>query len=348
MRDALMEHYRTHARILPWRIPPGEDAPDGPAFAYRVWLSEIMLQQTTVAAVKGHFQRFTALWPTVGALAGANEEDVMREWAGLGYYARARNLIKTARQITAGGGRFPKTEAELSKLPGIGPYTSAAIASIAFGQRAIVIDGNVERIASRLGAIETPLPQARSEIAALLDQLTPTRKAGDFAQAMMDLGAAICTPRNPQCHVCPIAFGCVARELGRQTDFPVKAAKKAKPSRTGTAYWIESEGKVALIRRPDKGMLGGMRALPSDDWDRKLPTIPDAVAALPNISLGLVTHVFTHFNLSLSIVAVDGNSCQAPVTWEWWPIEELDKAGLPTLFAKGAALGRAAQKEMIC
>lgn len=343
-----MTHYRHQARDLPWRLSPETPIPDDKNHAYRVWLSEVMLQQTTVGAVKSYFLRFTTLWPSVEQLAAADDAAVMREWAGLGYYARARNMLKAARVVADGDGTFPQDEAALLALPGIGPYTAAAISSIAFGRRAVVVDGNVERVIARLTAIELPLPDAKPQIREVADALTPDENAGDFAQAMMDLGATICTPRSPCCTDCPIAFICVAYAKGRVTDYPVKALKRAKPKRRGTAYWIERGGNVALLRRPDKGLLGGMLALPSDGWDGKSFNLPPDLNQLPQRFLGDVRHVFTHFALTLSLVAIDGSACQVPDDWEWWPPENLEQAGLPTLFAKAARLGRARTKESLC
>lgn len=334
--NKILAHYDGAARTLPWRSPPGMPSPD----PYHVWLSEVMLQQTTVAAVKAYFARFTERWPTVEALAAAADGDVMAAWAGLGYYARARNLLACARQVVAvHGGHFPDTEAGLRALPGIGAYTAAAIAAIAFGKRAVVLDGNVERVVSRLHAVETPLPAAKPVLYALTDAVTPTERAGDFAQAMMDLGATICTPRKPLCSLCPIAETCAGRPTAER--FPIKPAKTAKPERKGIAWWIEVDGDVLLVRRPDKGLLGGMRALPGCDWQGGDKTPPIAGSWT---SLGTVTHVFTHFRLTLSVAGL--RCAQRPAivpSAEWWPIDRLHEAGLPTLFNKAA---KAAQQGM--
>nr|MBA3897671.1 A/G-specific adenine glycosylase [Sphingomonadaceae bacterium] len=277
--DDLLAWYDANARVLPWRSAPGAAPPD----PYRVWLSEIMLQQTTVAAVKPYFAAFTTRWPAVGALAAAPDAEVMTAWAGLGYYARARNLLACAR-VVAGKG-FPDTEGELRALPGVGVYTAAAIAAIAFGRRAVVVDGNVERVVARLFAVEMPLPAARPALRRLADTITPDARAGDFAQAMMDLGNAICTPRNPDCTACPLNADCVAFATGDPAAFPVRAKKTAKPERHGVAWWVERDGRVLLVRRPAKGLLGGMRALPGDF------SAPASEGAL----IGRITHVFTHF-----------------------------------------------------
>ena len=322
-RQSLLCWYAVDKRRLPWRAEAGERADP-----YRVWLSEIMLQQTTVAAVKPYFERFTTQWPDVGALAAADEADVMREWAGLGYYARARNLVACARVVAGDhGGRFPDSEAALLKLPGIGRYTAAAIAAIAFGRRAVVVDGNVERVVSRLYAIATPLTAARAEIRARTDALTPDEGAGDFAQAMMDLGATICTPRRPACTICPLRPHCAAFREGDPERYPVKPPKAARPRRTGEAFWLEHDDHVLLVRRPASGLLGGMLALPTE-----------SPAQAKWTDAGAVDHVFTHFALTmtLSCARVD-----ARPEGLWWPVERIGEAGLPTLFARLAERGLA-------
>jgi A/G-specific adenine glycosylase len=323
----LLAWYDRHARVLPWRSPPGSPLPD----PYRVWLSEVMLQQTTVSAVIPHFERFTARWPTVAALAEADEADVMAAWAGLGYYSRARNLVAAARMVAARGD-FPASEAELRQLPGLGAYTAAAIAAIAFGEAAAVVDANVERVAARLYAVADPLPGARGVLRRHVAALTPTDRPGDFAQAMMDLGSAVCTPRNPKCLVCPLAGPCAARAAGEQERYPVKAPKRARPERKGTAWWIERGGAVLLVTRPPRGMLGGMRALPSDDWSARGDGNGAAPVAAEWREAGRVRHGFTHFDLELAVkVAVVG---EGVLDGEWWPIDRLAQAGLPTLFAR--------------
>jgi A/G-specific adenine glycosylase len=337
----LLRHYRKHARTLPWRSAPGAPAPD----PYRVWLSEIMLQQTTVAAVIPYFEAFTARWPTVEALANTDDGDLMAAWAGLGYYARARNLLACARVVARGlGGHFPETEDGLRALPGIGAYTAAAIAAIAFDKRAVVMDGNVERVVSRLFAVEDALPGAKAKLRDLADSITPENEAGDFAQAMMDLGATICTPRNPACAICPLMDGCKARRQGDPARFPIKAAKKARPERRGTAWWIEADGHVWLVRRPDKGLLGGMMALPTGDWREG---VGDDAQPLPGRwqPKGVVRHIFTHFALDLSVEALvlpgrpdAATLASAAGSGQWWRVDEIDRAGLPTLFARAAML----------
>ena len=331
----LLAYYRENARALPWRAAPGGALPD----PYHVWLSEIMLQQTTVAAVIPYFGRFTQRWPDFAALVAADEAEVMAAWAGLGYYARTRNLIACARAVVAAhSGRLPDSEPALLRLPGIGAYTAAAIAAIAFGKRAVVVDANIERVVARLFAIDTPLPAGKAAIRAATDIITPDKCAGDFAQAMMDLGSGICSARNPSCMMCPLLSHCAAGRAGNAEDYPVKPAKKAKPHRTGTAYWVEREGSVWLVRRSGSGMLGGMRALPDDGWSARAEGNGVAPATADwTILPQRVEHVFTHFSLSLSI-AVTASPLPADQLGdgEYWPVKSLDKAGLPTLFLKAA------------
>ena len=317
-----MAWYAVDKRRLPWRAEPGE-TPD----PYRVWLSEVMLQQTGTASVIPYFNAFTARWPSVEALAAAAESDVMSAWAGLGYYARARNLIACARRVAGEhDGRFPDSEEGLRALPGIGRYTAAAIAAIAFGRRAVVVDGNIERIVSRLHALEAPLPGALAQIYALTDALTPDKGAGDFAQAMMDLGASICTPRAPSCCSCPLSGICEARRRGEAERFPVKAAKRARPRREGVAFWLEHRGEVLLVRRPPSGLLGGMLALPTEA----------APAEAEWCEAGSIDHVFTHFALTMRLLCAETRERREGL---WWPVERLGEAGLPTLFGKLAARG---------
>ncbi len=338
----LLAWYDAAARALPWRALPGAPPPD----PYRVWLSEIMLQQTTVAAAGPYFERFLALWPTVEALAAADEADVMREWAGLGYYARARNLCAAARAVAAAGA-FPTSAAGLRALPGVGPYTAAAIAAIAFGEPAVVIDANIERVTSRLFALPDALPAGRPALEAALRPLVPTDRPGDFAQALMDLGATICTPRSPRCLLCPLAPDCIARRSGNPQAFPVKAPKRPRPLKRGTAWWIEHAGEVALVRRPPRGLLGGMLALPSSAWS------VDAVLDFPfaadwQLAPEPVRHGFTHFELELQVAIVRAPDRLNGIAGQpiiWTPREGIAAAGLPTLFARAAtvALGLSLQ-----
>lgn len=347
---ALLAHYRRHARRLPWRSPPGTPPPA----PYRVWLSEIMLQQTTVAAVIPYYERFLTRWPTVEALAAADDAALMAAWAGLGYYARARNLLACARFVAGAlGGRFPDDEAGLRALPGIGAYTAAAIAAIAFGRRAVVVDGNVERVVSRLFAVETPLPAAKPMLRALADSITPDADAGDFAQAMMDLGATICTPARPGCLACPLRAFCAARAAGDPERFPVKAPRKARPTRAGTAWWVEAAGAVWLVTRPERGLLGGMLGVPTSDWVERGsadPTLPPLPGDWQGVA-GTVRHVFTHFALDLRVERLRLARPPAGVSLasalgegQWWPLDRLDEAGLPTLFARVA---RAVREEKL-
>jgi len=339
----LLDWYDASARALPWRVPPGAADRADP---YRVWLSEIMLQQTTVAAAAPYYARFLALWPTVEALAGADDADVMREWAGLGYYARARNLLAAARQVTAIGA-FPGTASGLRALPGIGPYTASAIAAIAFGEQAVVIDANIERVTSRLLALPDALPSGRPGLEAALAPLVPADRPGDFAQALMDVGATICTPRTPRCLACPLRTGCRAHAAGTAEAFPVKAARRARPLKHGTAWWVEHGGAVALVRRPPRGLLGGMLALPASEWSTK------ALTALPfegnwRIAPETVRHGFTHFELHLQVALVDAparlNSIGG-LDILWAPRDAVSTAGLPTLFARAARIAAACSTE---
>jgi A/G-specific adenine glycosylase len=338
----LLDWYDRSARSLPWRSPPGMPPPE----PYRVWLSEVMLQQTTTVAVAPYYVKFLTRWPTVEALAAADDTEVMAAWAGLGYYARARNLLACARAVAASGGAFPQTEQGLRELPGVGAYIAAAIAAIAFGERAAVVDANVERVVTRLDALDVPLPQARKAIRARVDQLTPALRPGDFAQAMMDLGATVCTPRSPGCLLCPLAAYCRGRALGAER-FPAKLAKRAKPQRRGLAFWIEREGAVWLVSRPGKGMLGGMRALPDDGWNARADGTGVPPLGGTWQSGGTVRHGFTHFDLELQLMMYSGESWDRldEQNGEWWLLGRLGEAGLPTLFTKAARLATARQDQ---
>jgi A/G-specific adenine glycosylase len=330
----LLSWYDAHARDLPWRARPGANAPD----PYRVWLSEVMLQQTQVASVIPYFEKFTTRWPSFAALAAAEDAELMAAWAGLGYYARARNLLACAREVAARG-RLPESEAELLTLPGIGGYTAAAIAAIAFGQRAVVVDANVERVVTRLFAVAEPPPGSRPKIRALTDSITPDARAGDFAQAMMDLGSGICTARAPRCLACPLREQCDGFASGAPETFPVKAAKLPKPQRYGTMFWLERVDRVLLVRRPAKGLLGGMRALPTGPWGDTAPGLADApvTADWQLLDVG-VRHGFTHFNLDVTLAAATMAAHTDAPQGEWWPIAEIESAGLPTVFAKAARM----------
>ena len=314
----LLQHYVDNFRRLPWRVAPGDPPPE----PYRVWLSEIMLQQTTVAAVTPRFERFIARWPTIEALAAASDADVLSEWAGLGYYARARNLIACAREV-ARRGAFPTTAAELRKLPGIGGYTAKAIAAIAFGEDVAAVDTNVERVIARLLGLKQI---ARPEIERIVLDRLPRGRAGDFAQALMDLGATICRSRNPQCGICPLRDHCRACASGVPEAYPAPKSRAPRPHKHGVAYWIARDGHVWLVRRPAKGLLGGMAALPGNDWTAAPQGWPPG--------LGTVRHVFTHFSLDLVVVGRAD-----PIGEGWWqPIGGIAEAGLPTLYRRAAEL----------
>ncbi|MBS0222112.1 MAG: A/G-specific adenine glycosylase [Proteobacteria bacterium] len=335
----LLAWYDRHRRTLPWRAPPGKrTAP------YLVWLSEIMLQQTTVAAVGDYFHRFVKRWPTVEALAAAPLDDVLSAWAGLGYYARARNLHACARAVTEQhGGIFPSGEAELLALPGIGPYTAAAIRAIAFDEPASAVDGNVERVIARLYAIETPLPDAKAEINLRTAALVPQRRAGDYAQAMMDLGATVCTPRNPRCVICPLMAACEGRRRNIAEELPRRAPKADKPTRRGLAFVLSrKDGAVLLRKRPAKGLLGGMDEVPSSDWREGALLIPEALKQAPvparwKVLQGGVRHTFTHFHLELAvahaIATTSGLAKLAPGS-AWCTIDQMTERALPSVMRK--------------
>ncbi len=331
----LLAWYDRHRRRLPWRALPGE-TPD----PYRVWLSEIMLQQTTVATVGPYFQDFLARWPTVEALAAAGLDQVLHAWQGMGYYARARNLHRCARVVVdEHGGRFPDTEEGLRALPGIGAYTAAAIAAIAFGRHATPVDGNIERVVARLFAVADPLPGAKAELRRLAATLTPKKRAGDFAQAMMDLGSAVCTVANPKCLMCPFAEGCRARIAGIAGDLPARSPKRARPLRHGAVFWaVRRDGSVLLRRRPEKGLLGGMMEFPSTDWRARPWQEKEALRQAPldaewKALPGLVRHGFTHFELELRVFA---GRAGAKEKGTWCPIDRLSEMALPTLMKKVA------------
>lgn len=343
--DKLLNWYDRHHRQLPWRVAPPDAALGVVPDPYHVWLSEIMLQQTTVGAVKSYYEKFLKLWPRVEDLAAASEDDVLKAWAGLGYYSRARNLKKCAETIVAEhGGRFPDTAAELKKLPGIGDYTSAAIAAIAFDEQVAVVDGNIERIVSRLERIAEPLPGAKKPIKARMAELTPQSRPGDFAQAMMDLGSSLCSPKKPACALCPFTGACEAQEAGDMERFPVKAPKKQKPTRRGAAFLImrEEDSAIWLQKRPPSGLLASMTQVPTTNWtDKKQGEVFDLAKALDHAPeqlqfrkrTGQVTHTFTHFHLELDVyqASVTGD----PLIEGWWSKQE-DIAGeaLPTIFRK--------------
>ncbi|MBN9247945.1 MAG: A/G-specific adenine glycosylase [Hyphomicrobium sp.] len=346
---ALLAWYEAERRDLPWRYGPRKKADP-----YRVWLSEIMLQQTTVKAVVPYFQKFVARWPTVTALSQAQLEEVLQQWAGLGYYSRARNLKACADAVARDyGGKFPSSESELLQLPGIGPYTAAAIAAIAFGEKATPVDGNIERVVSRLFAVRQPLPAAKPEIKRLAATLTPQRRAGDFAQAMMDLGAEICTPRKPSCLVCPLQQDCAASAQNLAELLPMRGTKTARPSRYGVAFLVQREdGAVLLRQRPEAGLLGGMLEVPSTPWGDAFPPKKEAMRGAPVTTAwlpvpGTVVHVFTHFRLELivyrALVPIDASF----TLWaeqercRWVHRRDLHAQALPSVMKKVIAHGLA-------
>jgi A/G-specific adenine glycosylase len=338
-RPALLLHwYDRHRRTLPWRALPGVSADP-----YRVWLSEIMLQQTTVKAVGPYFEKFIARWPKVADLGAATLDDVLRMWAGLGYYSRARNLHACAAAVLRDhGGRFPDTEDGLHALPGIGPYTAAAIAAIAFGRRTMPVDGNIERVVSRLFAVEEFLPRAKPRIRSLAATLLGPARAGDSAQALMDLGATICTPSRPACALCPLNDGCAAQRRGDQETFPRKALKKTGALRRGAAFVVTRGDELLVRTRPEKGLLGGMLEVPGSDWI-VAHSETAARAQAPMLKglarwhrkMGAVTHVFTHFPLELSVyVGKVPAGTRAPKDMRWVKVATLADEALPNVMRK--------------
>ncbi|WP_114009848.1 A/G-specific adenine glycosylase [Cohaesibacter intestini] len=343
--DALLAWYDRHHRTLPWRVSPEDAALGVVPDPYHVWLSEIMLQQTTVGAVKSYFTAFVAEWPAVTDLAAAEEDDILKAWAGLGYYSRARNLHKCARQVVEDhAGRFPSSAAELKTLPGIGDYTAAAIGAIAFDEAVAVVDGNIERIIARLYHITEALPAAKRPIKEKMAVLTPTQRPGDFAQAMMDLGASLCSPKKPACGLCPFSGACEAQRAGDMERYPVKAPKKEKPTRRGAAFLIErSDGALWLGKRPAKGLLASMAQVPTTNWfDKREGEAFDLATALDYApesliftkKVGQVTHTFTHFHLQLDVYHANTDQ-PAPTPEGWWSEPHaISGEALPTVFRK--------------
>ncbi len=329
----ILDWYDRHARDLPWRIRPAGRAAGHLPDPYRVWLSEVMLQQTTVATVRAYFERFTARWPRVQDLAAAPDAEVMGAWAGLGYYARARNLLKCARVVTQDhGARFPQTRDALLALPGVGPYTAAAIAAIAFDQPETVVDGNVERVMARLHGIRAPLPAAKRELTAAAAALTPAQRPGDYAQAVMDLGATICTPKSPACGLCPWRAPCAARAEGIAADLPRKTPKAPKPTRHGIAYVVRRpDGAWLLERRADTGLLGGMLGWPGSDWS-EAPEPAPPVRARWHILPEEVRHTFTHFHLRLKIAIAQSD--ETPERGVFLDAHAFQPSDLPTVMRK--------------
>jgi A/G-specific adenine glycosylase len=339
----LLAWYDRHRRKLTWRPAPGVAADP-----YRVWLSEIMLQQTGVKWVAPYFEKFVSRWPTVNDLGRASLDDVLRMWAGLGYYSRARNLHACAVAVSSGhGGVFPDTEAGLRALPGIGPYTAAAIAAIAFGRCTMPVDGNIERVVSRLFAVEEMLPQAKPLIGELAQRLSGPARAGDSAQALMDLGSSICTPRKPACALCPLDDDCLARARGDQESFPRKPAKKTGEQRRGAAFVVTRGDQLLVRTRPEKGLLGGMTEVPGSEWivaqnDKAARTQAPVLKGVSrwHRKAGIVSHVFTHFPLQLVVytATVPANTC-APDGMRWVPIATLKDEALPNVMRKVIAHG---------
>lgn len=335
MAQDLLDWYDQNAREMPWRVPPADSKAGILPDPYHIWLSEVMLQQTTVAAVVKYFHAFTGRWPTVQALAAADDAQVMGEWAGLGYYARARNLVKCARQVVELGS-FPDTEAELLKLPGVGPYTAAAVSAIAFGRPSTVVDANVERVMARIYAVQEPLPDSKVELKELAARLTPELRAGDYAQAVMDLGATICG-QKPACGTCPWRCDCAARVEGIAVELPRKRPKPAKPIRHGIAYFVRrQDGAVLLETRPEKGLLGGMLALPCSEWVEG-DVIENAPIDTEWTDVGHVRHTFTHFHLLLDVKVVQVND-DIPVRGKFM---QVDEQSLPTVMRKAFRHGMA-------
>jgi len=347
VRRRVLAWYDRARRNLPWRAAPGERADP-----YHVWLSEVMLQQTGVATVGRYYRVFLARWPTIADLAAAPLDDVLHAWAGLGYYARARNLHACARAVTGdAGGRFPDTVAGLAALPGIGPYTAAAIGAIAFGRPVLPVDGNIERVLARLHCVETPLPAAKPALRHLAAGLASARRPGDLAQALMDLGATLCLPRRPACGRCPLAGLCRARAAGRAGDLPRRAPKVAKPTRAGTVFWLtRADGAVLFRRRPERGLLGGMMAPPTSAWIETPAAAGDTLAEAPLKGLawrplaGEVRHTFTHFHLVLKVWRAQVDAVAADrLTGTWSRPEAFSELALPTLVKKVCALALGAR-----
>jgi len=344
LRSALLDWYDAKGRSLPWRLRPEDRARGAIADPYAVWLSEIMLQQTTVPHATPYWERFLARWPTVTDLAKAPREDVLAAWAGLGYYARARNLHKCAQTVAFElEGRFPQTLDALLALPGVGDYTANAIRAAAFNKPASVVDGNVERVLTRMTAMQTPLPKSKPEIKAIAAELASPERSCDYAQAIMDLGATVCTPKSPQCAACPWSVWCAAREAGEATRYPLKEKKKPKPVRRGVCFHVTGEGGLWIRRRPETGLLGAMMELPGTDWTLTAPDAAQITEARPFDAAwrqaGQVRHVFTHFTLELEVLCASAPEGWRPNVGQWAPLSDLKQAGLPSVMMKAAKLG---------
>ena len=338
MRDLssdLLDWYDAHAREMPWRVSPSARKAGVLPDPYAVWMSEVMLQQTTVAAVREYHRKFLAIWPTVQDLAAADDADVMAAWAGLGYYARARNLLKCARAVvTVHGGVFPDNHDALLTLPGIGPYTAAAVSAIAFDQSETVVDGNVERVMARLYDVHNPLPTAKGELTKLAKNLTPAQRPGDYAQAVMDLGATICTPRSPACGICPLRTPCKARLAGTAAELPKKTPKKKTPTRFGIAYVAQrADGAWLLETRPASGLLGGMLGWPGSDWGDDPTPAPPLAAEWQQLEAE-ARHTFTHFHLRLTILTARVDVGTNPSRGAFVPHSTFSPTALPTALRK--------------
>ncbi|HZC15243.1 MAG TPA: A/G-specific adenine glycosylase [Caulobacteraceae bacterium] len=340
LRARLLDWYDANARVLPWRVSPAARARGERADPYRVWLSEVMLQQTTVPHATAYFLKFLERWPCVEALAAAPDDEVMAAWAGLGYYARARNLLACARAVAGGhGGVFPASEEGLRALPGVGAYTAAAIAAIAFDQPANVVDGNVERVMARLFAVETPLPAAKPELKRLAGTLVTPERPGDWAQALMDLGAMVCRPKAPLCDRCPLAQGCQAMAGGAPETYPRRTKKADRPRRRGAVFVLTQGGQAALLRRAPNGLLGGMLGLPTTDWRATRWPEAEALAAAPAPAawrrIGEIEHTFTHFSLTLEVYWAAGGAADPNLVW--LPFDRA-LAETPSVFGKALRL----------
>ena len=338
LRRTLLAWYDKEGRTLPWRIRPVDRAAGMIADPYKIWLSEIMCQQTVIKAATPYWHKFLKAWPRVEDLANAPLDDVLTAWAGLGYYARARNLHKCAQVICAEfGGVFPAREQDLLKLSGIGPYTAAAIAAICAGEATNVVDGNVERVITRIRMVETALPQSRPEIRQLAAVIADPKRPGDYAQALMDLGSVICKPKNPKCGLCVWQKHCLAHKAGQAEKYPVRAAKIKRPERYGAVFYIEHKGQILVRRRPEAGLLGGMMELPGTEWTMEMPSSDDIWLACAPIhknwmkSAAPITHVFTHFTLHLSIFYAQSSE---KTRGQWAHLNELDQTALPSVMRK--------------
>ena len=335
--EKILDWYEKNRRHLPWRSAPG-----APVDPYHVWLSEIMLQQTTVITVRPYFEYFILEWPNVNVLAAVSLDDILRAWQGLGYYARARNLHKCANIIVSEySGIFPDEEKELLKLPGVGPYSAAAIAAIAFGKKATPVDGNIERVVARLFSVTEPIPRSKTKLQELARKMTPDKDAGDYAQALMDIGATICKPKNPTCNLCPLSGQCKAEAKGIAENLPKRLPKTNKPIRAGIIFWLSNDkGEILLRRRPEKDLLGGMMELPSSDWQENRRPLKNILNDAPvkttwKMLPGKVKHTFTHFHLELEIVA---GQCRKPelIDGIWCKASRFSEHALPTVMKKVA------------